>query len=74
MAVGKDAGEPGTASRRGRPRQSARISRSKRVVTFVTSAELEALRDLAAREGRSLSSVVQRVIRLYLKQSDDDVN
>ena len=54
---------------RGRPRRPRQDVRSKRVVTFLTETELQHLEDLAMNQDRSLSSVVHRIVTLYLNQS-----
>ncbi len=53
--------------KRGRPGQAPEEARSNRVVTFVTSGELEGLEQIAQEEDRSLSGVVHRIIEQHLK-------
>ena len=53
--------------RRGRPRVPSRIARPNRVVTFVTDQELQFLRQTAIEEGRSMASMVHRIVAAHIK-------
>ena len=53
-------------TRRGRPRRTLAEARSNRVVTFVTTLELESLEQITQEEDRSLSAVVHRIIAQHL--------
>jgi hypothetical protein len=55
------------AAPRGRPKRPAKDVRSNRVVTFLTGSELQGLEQIAIDEDRSLSSVVHRIVSLYLR-------
>ncbi len=57
------------AAPRGRPKRPAKDVRSKRVVTFLTDSELQGLERIAIDEDRSLSSVVHRIVSLYLRDA-----
>ena len=67
---GKDSEK--AAATRGRPRRPRQDVRSKRVVTFLTESELQRLEDLAVYQDRSLSSVVHRIVTLYLNQTSPE--
>jgi hypothetical protein len=49
-------------SRRGRPPEPPETVRSRRVVSYLTSAEFRALSLVADREGKSLSAVVHEIL------------
>ena len=55
--------------RAGRPRSQPELTRSHRLVTFLTEPEFEQLAMMAAREERSLSSTAHRIIRDRLQES-----
>jgi hypothetical protein len=56
------------ASRLGSPPLPPDQARSERVVSFVTPAELGALRDLASARGVSLSAVIHQILSSALKE------
>lgn len=53
-------------AKRGRHRRAPAKVRSQRVVTFVTTRELESLEQIADEQERSLSAVVHRIVVQYL--------
>jgi len=53
----------------GRPPLPEEERRSKRVVTFLTSKEGAQVKDIAARQGKSLSQACHELIRQGLKNS-----
>ena len=57
------------SSQRGRPRLSRHQARSKRVVTFVTKAELEMLEQMALHDDRSLSAALHKIITDYFRET-----
>ena len=59
--------------RMGRPRQNPEITRSNRVVTFVTDQELAQLERMADFEKTSLSAVIHNVLYNFLKASKHNV-
>ena len=52
----------------GRPRQNPEITRSNRVVTFVTDKELAQLERMADFEKASLSAIVHSILHSFLKE------
>ena len=54
--------------RRGRPRVPSEIARSNRIVTFVTDQELKILKGTTIEEGRSMASVVHRIVAAHIKK------
>ena len=56
-------------NRMGRPRQNPEITRSNRVVTFVTDRELAQLERMADLKKTSLSATLHRVLHKFLKES-----
>ncbi len=56
-------------NRMGRPRKDPEITRSKRVVTFVTEKELAQLERMADFEKTSLSAIVHSILHSFLKGS-----
>jgi len=56
----------------GRPTHSKDVARPHRVVTFVTEAQSEKLRQIAQGDDRSLSAVVYRIISHYLNEEQMD--
>jgi molybdopterin-guanine dinucleotide biosynthesis protein A len=50
----------------GRPAHSKDVARPHRVVTFVTEAQSERLKEIAQGDDRSLSAVIYRIISHYL--------
>lgn len=56
-------------NRMGRPRQNPEITRSNRVVTFVTDKELVQLERMADLKKISLSAIVHRILHDFLKES-----
>jgi hypothetical protein len=59
-------------SGRGRPPAPAETVRCHRVVTYVTSAELRALRRVADRRDKSLSSIVHRFLVSALEDQEHE--
>ena len=53
--------------KKGRPKLSRNISRSNRVVTFVTDEERRLLESVTQAEDRSMASVVHRIIKTHFK-------
>ena len=53
--------------KRGRPKVPRKLSRSNRVVTFVTDDERQLLESVMFEEERSMASVVHRIIKAHLK-------
>jgi hypothetical protein len=49
-------------SKRGRPPDPVQTVRSHRIVSYVTGTEVQALQDIADREGKSLSGVVYEIL------------
>ena len=53
--------------RQGRPRVPSKIARPNRIVTFVTDKELQILKQTMIEEGRSMVSVVHRIVAAHVK-------
>jgi len=53
--------------RRGRPRVPSEIARPNRIVTFVTDQELQILTQTMIEEGRSMASLVHRIVAAHVK-------
>ena len=59
----------GTSPRLGRPPLPPGEVRSKRIVTFVTEAELTRLAELAEADGHTLSTACHRILLDYLDRA-----
>ena len=55
--------------KKGRPKLSRNISRSNRIVTFVTDEERRLLESVRQEEDRSMASVVHRIIKAHFNQT-----
>jgi len=54
--------------KKGRPKLSRNLSRSNRVVTFVTDKERRLLESVTQAEDRSMASVVHRIIKAHFEK------
>jgi hypothetical protein len=54
--------------KKGRPKLSRNISRSNRIVTFVTDEERRLLESVTQAEDRSMASVVHRIIKVHFEK------